>query len=325
MPRRVLHVVGRLDRGGVETWLLAVLRRTDPASWTTHFLVHTDEPAAYDDDVRALGGQIHRTRPMNRSTRSVDRTATLARRFYLGGMCHLSRRHATVGLAASAAAAAALFGNDWRSDPRWRILHYGIDLAPFRLPPEPAGVRTELGLPLDAFVVGHVGRFDGQKDQVALVEALPALMRQEPSARLLFVGADGPGSVADQRARAFGVADRIVYAGVRGDVARLMLGAMDVFALPSRYEGLPLVALEAQAAGLPCVLSDGVSDEADAIPSLITRVPLHAGPGPWADAIARLRTARAPFGTTLTLLDQAGFSSERSAAHLFALYDQALA
>jgi glycosyltransferase involved in cell wall biosynthesis len=204
------------------------------------------------------------------------------------------------------------------------VLHCGIDLAPFAVKPEPATVRAELGLPLDAFVVGHVGRFDAQKNQVALVEALPALLVQEPSARLLFVGADGPGSAADERAHALGVADRVVYAGVRSDVARLMLGAMDVFALPSRYEGLGLVALEAQAAGLPCVLSDAVPDEAGAIPTLVTRVPLDAGPGPWAGAIARLRGTRAPVGTTPPLLEQAGFSVERSAASLFAVYEEAI-
>jgi glycosyltransferase involved in cell wall biosynthesis len=373
MPRHILHVVGRLDRGGVETWLLAVLRRTDPTRWTTHFLVHTAKPAAYDAEVQALGGQLHAIRPVGRSpfrywtalqrlfrtagpftvvhshihhmsgivltaaararvpvriahshldTRSLDRAASSGRRLYLRAMQGLLRRSATVGLAASAAAAGALFGEGWRSDPRCRILHYGIDLAPFAVKPEPTTVRAELGLPLDAFVVGHVGRFDTQKNQIALVEALPALLVQEPKARLLFVGADGPGSPADQRARALGVADRVVYAGVRSDVARLMLSAMDVFALPSRYEGLPLVALEAQAAGLPCVLSDGVSEEADAIPALVTRVPLAAGPAPWAGAIARLRAARVPIGTTLPLLDQAGFSVDQSAANLFAVYEQ---
>jgi glycosyltransferase involved in cell wall biosynthesis len=257
-------------------------------------------------------------------TRSLDRAAGWGRRLYLRAMRGLLRRSATVGLGASAAAAAALFGEGWRSDPRWRVLHCGIDLAPFAVKPEPATVRAELGLPLDAFVVGHVGRFDAQKNQVALVEALPALLVQEPKTRLLFVGADGPGSAADQRAHTLGVADRVVYAGVRSDVARLMLGAMDVFAFPSRYEGLGLVVLEAQAAGLPCVLSDAVPDEADVIPTLVTRVPLDAGPAPWASAIARLRDARAPVGTTPPLLEQAGLSVERSAANLFAVYERAI-
>ncbi len=376
MPRRVLHVVGRLDRGGVETWLLAVLRRTDPARWATHFLVHTDKPAAFDDDVRALGGHIHRIRPLGRSpflywaalqrlfrsagpfnvvhshihhmsgvvlaaaararipvriahshldSAPIDTAAGRTRRLYLRVMQTLLRRNATVGLAPSAPAATALFGQGRQNDPRWRILRYGIDLAPFQVTPEPAAVRAELGVPTDAFVVGHVGRFDGQKNQVALVEALPALLVQEPGARLLFVGAHGPGSLADKRAQDLGVADRVVYAGVRADVPRLMLGAMDVFAFPSRYEGLGLVVLEAQAAGLPCVVSDAVPDEADVVSSLVTRVPVDAGAVPWASAIARLRGLRIPIGTTSPLLEQAGLSVERSAEDLFTLYEQATA
>ena len=196
-------------------------------------------------------------------------------------------RHATVGLAASRIAGAALFGPRWSSDPRWRTLYCGIDLFPFHAPVDRPTVRAEFGLPADALVIGHVGRFHTQKNHSFLVDVAAAVFLREPRARLLLVGDGELRPDIERRIAASGFRERVVFAGLRGDVPRLMKGGMDVFLLPSLYEGLPLVLIEAQAAGLPCVLSDTVSDEADVASESIARLPLDAPVERWADAVLR--------------------------------------
>jgi glycosyltransferase involved in cell wall biosynthesis len=86
----------------------------------------------------------------------------------------------------------------------------------------------------------------------------------------------------EKRAGVLGLKDKIVFAGLRSDIPRLMMGGMNVFLMPSLYEALPLVLVEAQAAGLPNVVSDVVPEEATVNPALVHRLPLSAGPREWA-------------------------------------------
>jgi glycosyltransferase involved in cell wall biosynthesis len=231
------------------------------------------------------------------------------------------RQYATVGLAASALAAQALYGANWHQDPRWRILHYGIDLAAFpNAIGDAADIRAELGLGTDTFVIGNVGRFDAQKNHAFLVDVAAVVMATAPEARLLLVGDGGLRSDVERKARSLGIADKIVMTGVRQDVARVMTGAMDCFALPSRYEGLPLVLLEAQAAGLPCIVADTVSEEADVIPELVSRLSLAQPVQHWAEAVLEARGRRLPLSSALSRLENSSFSIGASAAQLLQVY-----
>lgn len=367
---RVLHVVGHLGRGGVETWLLQVMRVAVPQGWRFDFLVHTDQPSAYDADVRALGGQIiacsesarrpwRYARALRRvleqygpydivhshvhhfsgmvlreaqrsgvgqriahshiDTRSVDRTASLARRLYLHTMARWIGQYATVGFAASGEAGESLYGQGWRADARWQVLYCGIDLRPFTAVVDRAAVRAELGLPAHAFVVGHVGRFDPQKNHEFLVEVAAAIARNRGDMRLLLVG-DGARRRIEAKARAEGLLDKLVCVGARGDVPRLMLGAMDVFVLPSLYEGLPLVMLEAQAAGLPCVVSDRVSREAEAVPELIRWLSLADPPSRWGAVVCSASAGATSREEALHRIERSAFNVEASAASLLGVY-----
>ena len=204
------------------------------------------------------------------------------------------RRCATTGFAPSAAAASFLFGADWRSDGRWRALPYGIDLAPFRAAVEPAVVRRALGIPAGAVVIGHVGRFHPQKNHALWLRVLAAFAAREPRAFGLLVGDGALRPGIERQARAAGLAGRLRFAGVRDDVPRLMQAAMDVLLFPSRHEGLGLVLVEAQAAGLACVISDVIPPEADALPGRVLRLPPSAPPALWAQALeAALQRGRA--------------------------------
>ncbi len=121
-------------------------------------------------------------------------------------------------------------------------------------------VRDQYGLS-DCLVVGHVGRLQYQKNQGFLLDAFARLKVREPRARLVLAG-DGP-DLTDLEAKAvsLGIASDVLFLGVRDDIPRLMQ-AFDLFAMPSHFEGLGMAALEAQAAGLPCILSDAVPGEA---------------------------------------------------------------
>jgi glycosyltransferase involved in cell wall biosynthesis len=187
---------------------------------------------------------------------------------------------ATVGLACSTQAAIDLFGKAWSTDWRWRVVSYGIDVAPFRSAPERERVRAELGLGPEAVVLGHVGRFDPQKNHAFLLDIIAAARRIEPRVRPLLIG-DGPLRPAmERRASELGLA--AIFTGTRPDVSRLMLGAMDVFVFPSLFEGLGLVLVEAQAAGLPVVTTDVLPPESTVVSDAVRRLSLAQPAAEWA-------------------------------------------
>jgi glycosyltransferase involved in cell wall biosynthesis len=169
-----------------------------------------------------------------------------------------------------------------------------------------------------------VGRFDTQKNHMLLLEIVAEVVRRQPGTRLLLVG-DGPlRQVLAKRIRDLGIGDHVILTGVREDVADL-LSAMDVFVFPSLHEGLPLALVEAQAAGLPCVVSDVIPSEADVVPALIHRVSLAADRGHWADCVLASRSRPAPGrADALAAVESSSFNISHGIDGLYALYGAAL-
>ena len=138
---------------------------------------------------------------------------------------------------------------------RARVVPNGIDPAPFANGARAAlraVARRELGLPADARVVGGVGLLNDAKGFDVLVAAAPHL---PPDVHVLVVGHGERDDQLRRQAEGLGVGARVHFAGWRDDLPRVH-AAMDVFALPSRWEGLPYALLEALASGLPCVSTD---------------------------------------------------------------------
>jgi len=245
-----------------------------------------------------------------------------SRILYRALMKHWIRKYATHGLAASEAAAETLFGTAWRSDARLRIMHCGIDLGPLRQEVSREEVRRELGIPLDARVVGHVGSFRPPKNHAFLLQIAAEVLKMRPDVRFLLVG-DGPlRPQIEARARDLGIEKNVIFAGARSDVPRLMLGAMDAFLLPSLWEGLGLVVVEAAASGLPVVASDipGVREAAQACSAVRLDEPQDVAG--FADATVRyLKDGRRypPDPQKLAL-----FSIETSVASLVQIYSGSL-
>lgn len=340
---RVLNVLGGLNRGGAETWMIQVLRRMKDTGIQLDFLVHQDGPFHYQAEVEALGSRVIVCRGLrfpplyalnlmvilkrygpyqvihshnhhfsgitllvaaiagvpvrvvqsHLDTRQVDAEAGTCRRIYTGVMKRLIWACATVGTAVSGRAADALFPPDWREHGKWHVMLLGIDPQPFESPVDGNSLRRELGIPAGVTVVGHVGRFEAQKNHTFLLRVAAEYLKRDPETVFLLVG-DGPlRNDIEGEARKLGIAGQICFAGVRKDVPALMRGVMDVFVLPSLFEGLPLVLLEAQAAGLPCLLSDNIAEESDVLPLLIHRESLASSAACWAIRLRRLMEMRA--------------------------------
>jgi glycosyltransferase involved in cell wall biosynthesis len=213
-----------------------------------------------------------------------------------------------------------LFPPDWRSDPKWSLLFYGIDLQPFREPIKREDVRRDLNISRNTVVVGHVGRFYSQKNHSFLLDIAAAVVQIMPNVVFLLVG-DGPlRNTMEAKARDLKISEHVRFLGVRKDISRLMRGAMDIFLFPSSYEGLPLVLLEAQASGLPCLISDRVSEQTDVIGSLIARESLSSSAEHWAERLAAM--SREPNRCAERLPED--WSIETSFAHLTQAYHACL-
>jgi len=330
---RILHVLGSLNRGGVETWLMHMLRHLDQDRFHFDFLVHDDAPGAYDAEARSFGSRIipciETKQPWNyarnfhhimqqygpydvvhshvhhysgyvlrlaykaavpkriahshNDTLQAQQTSGLSRKLYFALMKRWIEQYSTARLAASHRAAQALFN---LSAPKQRenpvkIVFYGLDFAPFYGEVSPSDIRSELGIPENAHVVGHVGRFDPQKNHAFILEIANRIISQHDTIYFLLIGDGILRATMQQKTREMGISEKVVFTGVRPDVPRLMRGAIDLFLLPSLFEGLGIVLVEAQAAGLTCLVSDVIPEEADVVPHLVERLSLQAPVEQW--------------------------------------------
>ncbi len=121
-------------------------------------------------------------------------------------------------------------------------------------------IREELGIGPDSLVVGHVGRFSAPKNHEYLINVFYELQKKNDKAVLLLVGDGELRNKIQRQVQQLDITDKVIFTGVRADVCDL-LQAMDVFVFPSIYEGLPVSIIEAQASGLPCLISEKVPIE----------------------------------------------------------------
>ena len=177
--------------------------------------------------------------------------------------------------------------------------------------------RAELGLD-GKFAVGHIGRFNLQKNHRRLIEIFAELVRIKPNAVLLLIGEGELEQQTRDRVRELGVEDKVKFLGVRSDIPRLCM-AMDVFVMPSLFEGLPVVGVEAQAAGVPCVFSREVTDEVAVLKESL-RVPLSASDSEWADRIAAYDGKDIDRAAALRQVQDAGYDINVETAKITKMY-----
>ncbi len=163
-------------------------------------------------------------------------------------------------------AAEFLFERQVLAHEGFNFIPNGIDTQRFRFNVEMREkMRKELGLG-EAFVIGNVGRLCYQKNQIFLLDVFAELLKSNPKGRLLLVGDGEDRRYLEEKAHRLDIFDKVIFFGLAEHIEHL-LWAMDVFVLPSHFEGLPVVGVEAQASGLPCVFSDTVARECELINS----------------------------------------------------------
>ncbi len=208
-----------------------------------------------------------------------------------------------------------------------RVIHNSVDVERFEIPLSRGDARRKLGFPADRFLVGTVGRLEEQKGQSYLVEAAALLCREGVNMSLLLIGSGREERKLRDLVAREGIADEVLFLGTRRDLPDLFR-AMDVFALSSLWEGLPLALLSAMASGVPVVATP-----VGGIPEVI-RDGVNGFLVPPADAAAlaaALRTVRENPGRASTIgaagaeTVQSGYSHRGNAQKVMAIYEEVLA
>ncbi|AMC93901.1 hypothetical protein AOC36_07860 [Erysipelothrix larvae] len=220
-------------------------------------------------------------------------------------------KYATQLLACSHVAGEFLYGNR-----PFIVVNNGINVSQYAYNPNVRDAVRETYNLNGKFVVGHVGRFHFQKNHEFLIDVFQKLIKIQPNAHLVLVGEGELEPKIKQKVKALGLEGHVTYTGVLSSTERILQG-FDIFVLPSLFEGLPYVLVEAQCSGLPCVVADTVSSESKLIEPF-TFLPLK-DPGMWADTIINFeRVNRVSQAETL---DQLGFNNKKTGQWLTDYYE----
>ena len=196
------------------------------------------------------------------------------------------RRTADCFFACSIPAGKWLFGKKVVNSNRFKVLKNAIDTKKYTFDYEKRiRIRNEFGITEDAFVVGHVGRFVDVKNHTFLIDIFKEITNKNNNAILLLVGEGELKASIKNKAISLGLSNKVVFTGLRDDIPNI-LSAMDVFVFPSLFEGLGIVAVEAQAAGLHTICADTIPSEAR-ITDLFHYISLNEPAEKWADSIKK--------------------------------------
>lgn len=359
---RVLHIVTYMGRGGLETMLMNYYRHIDRSKVQFDFLVHRDFEADYDKEIQSLGGRIfHVSRlvPWSKSYRTelkkffrehpkykivhVHQDCLSSVALQCAQECGIPIRIAhshnsnqdknwkypikryymkKIPDYATELFACSKLAGDWMFlGEYFDILYNAIDINEYKYSPVIANkLRQEFHLE-NCIVVGHVGRFNPQKNHSFLIDIFSECVQRNSNTKLLLVG-DGEGRQKIQdKVRDLGIQDKVIFTGIRSDVNEL-LQAMDVFVFPSLYEGLPVTMVEAQASGVPCIISDHVSKECIVTRGLVTSKRLDESPEQWAKHI--LQQSRRSRENHIEEIRTAGYDISTAAKQLESFYLQSV-
>ncbi len=328
-PIRILHILGGLDMGGAETFVMNVYRHVDHENIQFDFIKHKAAAQFFEEEIKSLGGKIYvcpRYKGYNhvayvrwwkkffkehseykivhghvRSTAAIY--LQIAKSY---GRKTISHSHSTNNnggfsalvkavlqypirfiadyfFACSRAAGEWLFGKKVTKQANFFVIPNVIDAAKFAYnPTQRKEMRQKLNLE-NNFVAGHVGRLDLPKNHTFLLQIFAEIYKQNQAARLLLVG-DGPlKQKLIEQAEQLHISQAVLFCG--NQAPEHYYQAMDVFVFPSLYEGLGIAIIEAQTAGLPCIVSKHLPQEIDLQCGLITRADLKETPQHWAETI----------------------------------------
>ena len=328
---KVLHVLGSMNMGGIQIFLMNIYRSMDREKIEFDFAC-MNKKNLFKEEIESLGGHVywigshkkvfaHRKRlveilnsndydyvhihsgnalctidavwsKLNNKNQKViyhSHNASSKDRVFHYMYRTIIPKYADYMFACSKEAAEWMFPKPVIKKGDYTVITNGIDVRKYLYSAEVAEeVRTELGLK-DSFVVGHVGRMAKQKNHKFLIEIFDCIKKMNTNAKLLLVG-DGPlAQEIHNQVNELGLEESVLFLGIRNDIGRILC-ACDAFCLPSLFEGLGIVNLEAQASGLPCYITDTISDEV-VLTSLVEKESLRTSPEIWAEKICSARNA----------------------------------
>lgn len=222
---------------------------------------------------------------------TLDDGQHIMKKPYTKLMRMIIRKYSTHFLACSKEAGAYLFGDNCLTKKNYHYFPNVIDYESFLSVPQAKvnEFKVESGLG-GHLVLGHIGTFKAVKNHSFLLDMMKQL-QGNPAVKLVLVGDGELKGKMQEKANELGIDSKICFVGVREDI-QTVLHSIDVFVLPSLAEGLGLVLLEAQASGIPCLVSEEIQPEADVGLDLITKMSLSDGPEAWANEVAALATSK---------------------------------
>lgn len=229
-----------------------------------------------------------------------------------------SKKYATDYFACSELAGRWLFGDRTFEQEKVTIINNAIDLDKFKYSKKIGKEkRKELGIKDDTLVIGHIGRFVAQKNHTFLIDIFNELHKKKKNSILLLIGQGPLMDAIKEKVEMLGISDSVKFLGQRGDVDELYQ-VFDVFCLPSLYEGLPVVGVEAQATGNLCILSDDMTKETKVLDTT-EFLSLKQSAQEWADTILILLKTYKKHNTK-DEISKYGFNIENEAKKLEKIY-----
>lgn len=354
---RVLQIVTYMGRGGLETMIMNYYRNIDRNKVQFDFLVHRQEEADYDKEIVALGGKIYHMPMLNPFSKSYFNALDLFFKEHKYDIvhCHLDcmsayplkiakKNGVRVRIAhshnksqdknlkypiklyskrlipkyATHLLSCGKEAGDWMFNGKpYTILNNAIDAQSYRFDKQiREEMREQLGFNQEDFVIGHVGRFNPQKNHNFIIDVFNFVHKKNTAAKLVLVGTGDGQKAIKEKVESLALSDSVLFLGNRTDVNKI-LQAMDVFLFPSLYEGLPLSIIEAQAAGLPCVISDNVPPEC-IVTDLIEATSLDDALAKWEIVITSQKSVKRK--DTYELIKKSGFDVKSNVLVLEKMY-----
>ena len=359
----ILHVFGKLNRGGAESRVMDLYRNVDRTKVQFDFMQHTTQVCDFQPEIEQLGGKVYHVPPFrfwnyfayckawkkfmieHPEIQIVHGHMTSTASIYLpiahkngaftiahsrnagvdkgvkGKLTKLLRRNlkkkCDCCFACSQLAGEAVFGRKTMEEGMVTIIPNAIDASRFVFDPVMRErKRKELGVEPEEFLIGEVGRFDPQKNQKYAVEILAECRKENFPAKLILVGEGPLMESVRQQVKEMNLEEYVIFTGLQKNVVPFYQ-AMDFFLLPSFYEGLPGVAVEAQASGLRGILSDAITTET-AMTDLMEFRSVEEPAKVWADRI--IACGHYERQNTLNQMQKAGFDVKNLAERLQDFY-----